>query len=337
MEQPQAMTTPSCFRAGQVPSGESNVAVGYILKYGTAAEDDVLIASAATDALAGVCIEAMTNGGPRRSYQKSGRAWVLSGGVVSIGDDVTADSTGRAVTASQSLGAPQQVLGRAVSAASGAGEYIKVDLKEGPKVWASIASVATIAALTAVAAADRYNGQLMLVQANNSLWRFNSTAAMDEDTAQELCLAPDAGTGRWIRADKAFILKIPIAYTNTDGQAVETIPESFALRLGGHGYWEVTEAWTGGSSSAIGISSNISGYETGGDLLGGASGDVAATLTAGIAAGTQGGELDDEAGFHALLFEEDSEFQFDRITSVFTAGSGFACFPVFVAAAPATP
>lgn len=192
-------------------------------------------------------------------------------------------------------------------------------------------TVADKAALKAVAAADRSDGMLALVQADNSLWAFNSTSTAAEDTADELVQAPAAGTGRWLRADKSFIMKIPISFANTDGEAIETIPAGFALRLAGFPYWKVTTGWTGGTSSAIGISTNISGYETGGDLLGGAGGDVAATLNplvAGDIAGTLGGELDDNVGFQALMLVEASEIQFDRIVDAFTAGAGFACIPV---------
>lgn len=56
-------------------------------------------------------------------------------------------------------------------------------------------TVATTAALTAIAAADRTDGLLVLVTADGSLWRFSSASTA---TASFLCLAPDAGTGRWL-------------------------------------------------------------------------------------------------------------------------------------------
>ncbi len=334
--QPREITQPNYFRPGRIPSGGSDVNPHYVLKVGTGV-DEVALATATTDTIAGVCVEKLVADGVTRSIQVDGKVPVYSGAAISIGDELSVDSAGRVVTAVQALGTPQVVVGRAVTAASGADELIEVELKQLGRTYAAIMHVATIAAVKALAASSRYNGQLVHCRANQSNWHFNSTATMSEDTAQELCLEPDAGSGRWIRDDKAFVLKVPVAYTNTDGEALETIPESFALRLGGQPYWEVTAGFTGGSSSAIGISSNITGYEVAGDLLGGASGDVAATLVAGIDVGTIGDELGDQVGLHALLFEEGSEFQNDRITSVFTAGSGFACFPVFVAAAPATP
>jgi hypothetical protein len=191
-------------------------------------------------------------------------------------------------------------------------------------------TVATKTALKALTSAGRAEGMLAMVQADGSMWRYSTTSTAVEDTADELVQTPaDApSTGRWLRADKAFVMKIPIAFDTADGTAIETIPAGFALRLAGFPYWEVTTGFTGGSSSAIGVSTNISGYETGGDLLGGATGDVAATLVAGDVAGTLGGELDDNVGFQALLFTAASEIQFDAITSAFTAGAGFVCVPV---------
>jgi hypothetical protein len=195
----------------------------------------------------------------------------------------------------------------------------------------SVAStVATRAALAAVAAASRYEGQVMTVQTDYSMWVFDADGTATEDTAQELLVEPDAGTGQWRRADKSFIMKVPIGFANTDGEAIETIPAGFTLRLTGMPYWEVTTGFTGGSSSAIGISTNLTGYTTAGDILGGATGDVAATLVAGDVVGTIGDEMVDTQAFHDLLLIAASEIQFDRITSVFTAGAGFVCLPVAV-------
>lgn len=186
-------------------------------------------------------------------------------------------------------------------------------------------------ALAAIAAASRFNGMLVMVRADGSLWRFDSTSAVAEDEGRELVIAPDAGSGRWLAADKHKVLMLPISKDNTDGEAILTVPAGFVLRLTGLPFWIVTTGWTGGSSSAIGLSTSITGYDTKGDLLGGASGDVAAGLTAGVKPGTLGGELDDHVGFQALALVEDDEIQFDRITDAFTAGAGFAAIPVAIA------
>lgn len=187
-------------------------------------------------------------------------------------------------------------------------------------------------ALSAIAAASRYDGMLVLVRADGSIWRFVAASTADEDEAQELVIEPDAGTGRWLAADKAKVLKLPISSDTADGDPILTVPAGFALRLTGLPFWQVTTGFTGGTASAIGASTSVTGYTDKGDILGGAAGDVTATLgTAGVKAGTLGAELDDHAGFQALALVEGDEIQFDRITSAFDAGEGFVCVPVAIA------
>lgn len=199
----------------------------------------------------------------------------------------------------------------------------------GPTGASGIAgAVADRAALSAVTAASRVDGQVVMVLSDRSLWVFDDAGVATEDEAQELIVEPDAGAGQWLRADPAFIARIPISYTNTDGEAIWTIPAGFAVRLIGLPCYDITTAFTGGSSAAIGASTSITGYDTKGDVIGGASGDVLAGLTAGVRAGTLGGELNDTAGLAAMLFVEGDEVQFDRITDAFTAGAGFICLPV---------
>lgn len=187
-------------------------------------------------------------------------------------------------------------------------------------------------ALSAIAAASRYDGMLVLVRADGSIWRFVAASTAVEDEAQELVIEPDAGAGRWLAADKAKILKLPISSDTADGDPILTVPAGFALRLTGLPFWQVTTGFTGGASSAIGVSTSVTGYTDKGDLLGGATGDETATLgTAGVKAGTLGTELDDHVGLQALALVEGDELQFDRITSAFDAGEGFVCVPVAIA------
>jgi hypothetical protein len=192
--------------------------------------------------------------------------------------------------------------------------------------------VATKAALSAIVAASRFDGMLTMVRADGSMWRFVAASTASEDEGQELVIEPDAGTGRWVTADKFKVLRLPVDFSMSDGDAILTVPADIVLRLAAFPFWDVTTGFTGGSSSAIGVSTSVTGYETGGDILGGAAGDVAATLVAGVAAGTLGGELDDNVGFQALALVEADELQFDAITDAFTAGAGFACIPVAIAA-----
>jgi hypothetical protein len=196
---------------------------------------------------------------------------------------------------------------------------------------------ATKAALQAVSASSRSDGQLAFVRADRSTWMFDVASVLTTDEASALALEPTAGAGCWLRADNAFVAKLPVAFGMADGATIWTIPEGFAVRASGLPYWEVTAAWTGGSSSAIGIASSRTGFTAAGAVLGGAGGDVLATLVAGIAAGTIGTGFDSLAEIQAALFEEGDTFTYEEITSAFTAGSGFVCMPIHIAVAPATP
>jgi hypothetical protein len=198
----------------------------------------------------------------------------------------------------------------------------------------SVQSTATRSSLADIAAANRVNGGLVMVRTDGSLWRFISAATVDGDEAGELVIEPAAGTGRWVRADKACVLKIPVAAAMDDNETIFTVPAGFALRLAALPYWEVTTGFTGGTGSALGVNSTKTGYTADGALLGGTGGDVAATLVAGVVPGTIGGGLDSLAELQAALFVEDDEFRVNEITDAFTAGAGFVCVPVVIAAAP---
>ena len=87
-------------------------------------------------------------------------------------------------------------------------------------------------------------------------------------------------------------------------------------------WWEVSTNWTGGSSSAIGVASSVTGWDTAGDILGGATGDVQATLvtTNTRMTGTIGAALDTRDNGRLIMVAADT-FTFERITSAFTAGA----------------
>lgn len=117
----------------------------------------------------------------------------------------------------------------------------------------------------------------------------------------------------------AVTVKVAISKDNADADVLYTVPAGHRLRLA-RSYWHVTTPFTGGSSSAIGLSSSNAAYATKGDLLGGGSGDVAAGLTAGFK-GTAGAKMGANA---PVVLEPGDTVKFDRITSIFTAGAGFA-------------
>ena len=108
-------------------------------------------------------------------------------------------------------------------------------------------------------------------------------------------------------------------FETADGAVLFTVPAGARLILG-RGYWDVTTGFTGGSSSAIGIAGPAP-HDTAGDLLGGSSGDVAATLTVGVKLGTIG--TDTAAG---VMLKAGDTVTFERITSAFAAGAGRARF-----------
>lgn len=126
--------------------------------------------------------------------------------------------------------------------------------------------------------------------------------------------------GVWTRnIPAAFALKLAVSYGTADAAVLLKVPADKRLLLE-RIFWEVTTAFSGGSSSAIGVSSSQTGYTTKGDLLGGASGDVAAALAAGVKGGTLGADFGSNG---VVVLEPGAELRFDRVTSAFTAGAGF--------------
>lgn len=198
------------------------------------------------------------------------------------------------------------------------------------------ATVATAAALKAIAAADRSDGMRVEVLADKSKWIFDATNSdsLGSDGSDQLTIAPTAGTGVWKRNESCFDMRIAISKDNTDAQALSTIPTGYTLKIVDDPHWVVTTGFTGGSSSAIGISTSNAAGSTKGDILGGASGDVTATLgTAGAKAGTAGAKMDTVAHRRAMLLVAADTIRFDRITSAFTAGAGYVDIPVCFALA----
>jgi len=126
----------------------------------------------------------------------------------------------------------------------------------------------------------------------------------------------------FVNAPADVHLKLPIGFALADAAVLYTIPTGLKFEIT-RAYWEVTTSWTGGSSSAIGISSANTSYATKGDILGGATGDVLATLVStGLTykGGTVGAKY---ASNGMVVLVGGDTIRFDRITSAFTAGAGF--------------
>ena len=182
-------------------------------------------------------------------------------------------------------------------------------------------SVATLTALKAIAAADRVHGQEVVVDADNSRWKFRSDGAL---TGDDIVIAtPASGTGTWLRMPGTVDLAFPITFATADAAVLWTVPTGCKLKI--HElYWLITTTFAGGSSSAIGVSSAKTGFNTKGDLLGGATGDLTATLvsTTGTVPGTIGVGINSVAKLKTAIWLPTDTIRFDRITSVYTAGVG---------------
>ena len=148
----------------------------------------------------------------------------------------------------------------------------------------------------------------------------------DRNMAVDTALAANLA-GRWLATPGQMVdLAFAITYATADAATLYTMPTGAALKVEGL-YWEVTTGFSGGSSSAIGVSTtktSPTNWSTKGDLLGGSGGDVAATLIAGARiAGTIGTDMDTLAKVRGALWVAADVFRFDRITSAFTDGAGY--------------
>jgi hypothetical protein len=183
------------------------------------------------------------------------------------------------------------------------------------------AYVATLSALAAIGTSKRTDGMLVWVDSEDAIYVF-SQAATATDASGLLVQAPTVGSGRWLRVRGTHRLRMPITFATADAAALLTMPAGAVLQPLEF-FWDITTGFTGGTSSAIGVSSGKTSFTTKGDLLGGASGDVAAGLTTALspAVGTIGTGFDTLAKRRKLWVAGDT-FRFDRITSVFTAGVG---------------
>lgn len=192
--------------------------------------------------------------------------------------------------------------------------------------------VADRTALKAIAAASRFNGMLTIVQSDNSKWVFAASSTAT-DTTENLVCTPAAGSGRWLRADATVNLSIPITFATADAAVIFTVPTGYTLKPLAQPYWEVSTAFTGGTSASIGLSSsNRTGNTTKGDFI---SATLLAALTAGVRPGTIGATVDTVAEMAALFLEAANTIRHDRIVDAFTAGVANVRWTVALAATPA--
>jgi hypothetical protein len=146
------------------------------------------------------------------------------------------------------------------------------------------------------------------------------------DVSSQLVLPPavNPAGGKWLLVDQFTNLEFAVDFNRADAAVIFTVPAGFRLRMV-RPMLEVGTPWTGGAASSIGISSSNANYNTKGDLMGAAAGDVAAGLTAGFR-GTLGTKLAGSTGPVVLIAGD--TVRFDRIVSIFTAGNGVLHLPV---------
>lgn len=195
-------------------------------------------------------------------------------------------------------------------------------------------AAANVAALQALSSTVLTDGAVYLAQDTGALWRYSALSALTSETTGIVLVATatTAGVGAFLRMDRDVDIARDVTFATADAAVLYTVPTGWQLFIGVP-FWHVTTSWTGGTSSAIGLSSSGGAMTTKGDLLGGSGGDVAAGLlsTGAYSKGTVGADMGKPG---ALLVGGDT-IRFDQITSTFTAGAGTAHVPVRVILAPA--
>lgn len=191
-------------------------------------------------------------------------------------------------------------------------------IKQSPYGHPMIASVVSTLAMLKSSDVTQHMPYERMALADGRVFYYHPTSVLAGDDI--FVVVPDASqAGRYLLAPGAVDVKLAISFVTADAAVLATLPTNSAL-LVHRGYWENTVAYTGGTASAIGLSSSQSPHNVKGDLHGGAGGDIAATLIAGsYVEGTAGADI--AAG---VVLRDGSTLRFDRITSVFTTGAGFA-------------
>jgi hypothetical protein len=93
--------------------------------------DTVTLATAATDSIIGANADVAPAINERCDVVRQGIAFVEAGAAIAIGALVTADATGRAVTAAPGVGVNNRIFGIADEAATAAGDVIRVMVELG--------------------------------------------------------------------------------------------------------------------------------------------------------------------------------------------------------------
>lgn len=127
MANPREITQPNYHRLGK-NLGVAAIPRGRFIKPG-AAQDEVVLAAAATDQCEGVTSEEIPVGG-HRSYQVDGKALVEAGGAIALHSLIAPTAVGKAAVAATG----NLIRGRAMSVAAADGDLIEVELWKGRHV-----------------------------------------------------------------------------------------------------------------------------------------------------------------------------------------------------------
>ena len=186
-------------------------------------------------------------------------------------------------------------------------------------------TAATVAALRALTVVDK---TFAIVTADGSMWRGAATSTVTDDGFLSL----GAGTGRWLRLDRDIDIQAAVTSATADSTVLYTVPVGFRLAVGVP-FWSVSQTFTTATAGAAGLSSSNAGLSTAGDLLGGVTGDLVATLvsTGAYAKGTKGTKI----GNPACVLAAGETVIYNQIAGTYTAGTGIAHIPVRVLLAPA--
>lgn len=187
------------------------------------------------------------------------------------------------------------------------------------------APVADLTALRGMKVKQRVSGMRVMVIADGSRWRWHASSVLTDDGILVANPTDAPTSGRWLREVGGLMLRAPIVFGTLDAAVLLVLQAGMLFDLH-EAFWQVTADFTGGSSSAIGVSSNKTNFTTKGDVLGGVGGNVAAALTAAGSPnlGTIGTGFDTVAK-RRVLWKPTENFRHDLITSQFTAGAGFVC------------
>jgi len=206
---------------------------------------------------------------------------------------------------------------------SGTGRWYRCDT--------ALRTTATIATLKAVPLLARVDGAEWMIVADGSMWRFATTSVLTTD-GDNLLIVPTVAGGAYIRMDREVDIQLAVSSATADATVLYTVPTGFRLQVTVP-FWSVSLTFTTGTAGAAGLSSSNAGLSTKGDLLGGASGDLVATLvsTGAYAKGTVGAKI----GKPAAVLSAGDTIRFDLVAGTYTAGTGIAHVPVRVILAPA--